>query len=184
MNIIKINIFGKNIIHKRSMIELFENSKFKREFKISEVDADLNLSIEDKGITLSLCINLKRIHLNNPISVNDLLGSIRNILSYKDSKDILNIKNITIDVKTSSAHIADKKVELTEKELQIIICLYNADNNVLTKEDLLSSVWGYSKKIDTHTLESHIYTLRQKIEEDSTNPQIIVTNKGSYKLIL
>ena len=77
----------------------------------------------------------------------------------------------------------DRKIRLTEKETAIIRYLYRADRRVVTRDVLLEEVWGYNSGVTTHTLETHIYRLRQKIEKDAANPEILVTEAGGYKLV-
>ena len=76
-----------------------------------------------------------------------------------------------------------KKIRLTEKEASIIRYLYRASQKVVTRDMLLEEVWGYNSGVTTHTLETHVYRLRQKIEEDPSNARILVTENGGYKLI-
>jgi DNA-binding response OmpR family regulator len=75
------------------------------------------------------------------------------------------------------------KLKLTEKETAILRFLYRADTKVVTRDVLLTEVWGYNAHVTTHTLETHIYRLRQKIERDPSNAQILVTEAGGYKLL-
>ncbi len=77
----------------------------------------------------------------------------------------------------------NKKVRLTEKETSIIKFLYRAGEQAVSREVLLQDVWGYNAGVSTHTLETHIYRLRQKIEKDPTHAEILVTEGGGYKLI-
>ncbi|WP_193174391.1 response regulator transcription factor [Oricola nitratireducens] len=74
------------------------------------------------------------------------------------------------------------KIRLTEKESAIIKYLYRADRKVVTRDTLLEEVWGYNSGVTTHTLETHVYRLRQKIERDPSNAAILVTESGGYKL--
>jgi DNA-binding response OmpR family regulator len=76
-----------------------------------------------------------------------------------------------------------KKIRLTEKEAAIIRYLYRAERKVVTRDILLEEVWGYNSGVTTHTLETHVYRLRQKIERDPSNAQILVTENGGYKII-
>ena len=78
---------------------------------------------------------------------------------------------------------AAKKVRLTEKETAILKYLYRADQKVVTRDVLLEEVWGYNSGVTTHTLETHIYRLRQKIEREPSNAQLLVTEGGGYKLV-
>jgi DNA-binding response OmpR family regulator len=77
----------------------------------------------------------------------------------------------------------DKKVRLTEKETNILKFLYRASERVVPRDVLLHEVWGYNAGVTTHTLETHIYRLRQKIEPDPSNAQILVTESGGYRLV-
>lgn len=75
------------------------------------------------------------------------------------------------------------KVRLTEKETAILRFLYRAGQKPVSRETLLQEVWGYNSGVTTHTLETHIYRLRQKVEKDAANPGILVTEAGGYKLV-
>lgn len=75
------------------------------------------------------------------------------------------------------------KIRLTEKESAIIRYLYRADQKVVTRDTLLEEVWGYNSGVTTHTLETHVYRLRQKIEADPANAEILVTESGGYKIV-
>jgi DNA-binding response OmpR family regulator len=77
---------------------------------------------------------------------------------------------------------AGGKVRLTEKETAILKYLYRAGDRIVTRDVLLSEVWGYNSGVTTHTLETHIYRLRQKIERDPSNAELLVTEAGGYKL--
>lgn len=76
-----------------------------------------------------------------------------------------------------------KKIRLTEKETAIIKFLYRAGENSVSREILLQDVWGYNAGVSTHTLETHIYRLRQKIERDPSHAEILVTEAGGYRLL-
>src|SRR3954447_1097669 len=75
------------------------------------------------------------------------------------------------------------KVRLTEKETAILRYLYRAGQRPISRETLLQEVWGYNSGVTTHTLETHIYRLRQKVEKDAASPAILVTESGGYKLV-
>lgn len=75
------------------------------------------------------------------------------------------------------------KIRLTEKEAAIIKYLYRADRKIITRDVLLEEVWGYNSGVTTHTLETHVYRLRQKIERDPSNAELLVTESGGYKLV-
>jgi len=77
----------------------------------------------------------------------------------------------------------EKKIRLTEKETNILKYLYRANDAVVARDELLHEVWGYNAGVTTHTLETHIYRLRQKIEPDPSNARILVTEPGGYRLV-
>jgi DNA-binding response OmpR family regulator len=75
-----------------------------------------------------------------------------------------------------------RKIRLTDKETNILKYLYRAGAKVISREELLTEVWGYNAGVTTHTLETHVYRLRQKIEPDPTGPKILITEAGGYRL--
>jgi len=77
----------------------------------------------------------------------------------------------------------DRKIRLTEKETSILKYLYRVGPKVVGRDTLLGEVWGYNAGVTTHTLETHVYRLRQKIERDPSNAQILVTEPGGYRLV-
>ncbi len=77
----------------------------------------------------------------------------------------------------------NKKVRLTEKETAILKYLYRSGDKVVSRDILLGEVWGYNAGVTTHTLETHVYRLRQKIEDNPSNAEILVTEPGGYRLV-
>jgi DNA-binding response OmpR family regulator len=75
------------------------------------------------------------------------------------------------------------EVRLTEKETGVLRYLCRAGQRPVSRETLLQEVWGYNSGLTTHTLETHIYRLRQKIEKDAASPAILVTEAGGYTLV-
>ena len=76
----------------------------------------------------------------------------------------------------------NRSIRLTEKENNILKFLYKNLGNTVSRETLLHEVWGYNSKVTTHTLETHIYRLRQKIEDDPSRAYFLITELGGYKL--
>ena len=76
----------------------------------------------------------------------------------------------------------EKKIRLTEKETNILKYLYRAPEGVVPRDVLLHELWGYNAGVTTHTLETHIYRLRQKIEPEPSNARLLVTESGGYRL--
>jgi DNA-binding response OmpR family regulator len=88
--------------------------------------------------------------------------------------------------KPASKMLVDEKgskIRLTEKETSILKYLYRAGEKVVTRDVLLQEVWGYNSGVTTHTLETHTYRLRQKIEKDPSHAELLVTETGGYKLV-
>ncbi len=77
----------------------------------------------------------------------------------------------------------NKKIRLTDKETAILKYLYRTGGKVISRDVLLDEVWGYNTGVTTHTLETHVYRLRQKIEPDPSNAQLLVTESGGYRLV-
>ena len=88
-----------------------------------------------------------------------------------NTKEIINLRN-------------NELIKLTEREVSILKYLYKHQGQIISKNDLLENVWGYNKDATTHTIETHIYRLRQKVEHEDTASQIIETLEGGYKLII
>jgi DNA-binding response OmpR family regulator len=76
-----------------------------------------------------------------------------------------------------------RKIHLTEKETAILKYLYRVGDKPVPREVLLDEVWGYNAGVTTHTLETHIYRLRQKIEPKSGETTLLVTEPGGYRLV-
>jgi DNA-binding response OmpR family regulator len=75
-----------------------------------------------------------------------------------------------------------RKIRLTEKETSILKYLYRAGDKPVSREELLTEVWGYNAGVTTHTLETHVYRLRQKIELEARGAKLLVTEAGGYRL--
>src|SRR6202051_2288432 len=97
-----------------------------------------------------------------------------------DSDTILGLESGANDYVAKPFRFA---VLVAEKEPAILRFLYRAGQLPVSRETLLQEVWGYNSGVTTHTLETHIYRLRQKIEKDAANPEILVTEAGGYKLV-
>jgi len=120
---------------------------------------------------------------NIPIKVSKLIEKI-NIQSLKtqyNDKSELKIKQYTIDL--NSRELIEKKIKLklTEKEANIIVYLFQSDNSV-SVDRLQFDVWGYRSKLETHTVETHVYRLRKKILKKFNDNNFIISNKNGYKI--
>ncbi len=115
-----------------------------------------------------------------------LLARIRAHLRNYDVSEDAALRIGEYIFKPGSKHLlrpVGAKQRLTEKEAAILKFLYRANTAVVTREVLLRELWGYNSSVTTHTFETHIYRLRQKIEQDPANAQILLTEAGGYKLL-
>ncbi len=124
-------------------------------------------------------------YVSKPFKFPVLLARIRSQLrTHEQSEDaVFNIGPYTFKPAAKILTTEDdKKIRLTEKETNILKFLYRASDGVVQRDVLLHEVWGYNAGVTTHTLETHIYRLRQKIEPDPSNARILVTESGGYRL--
>jgi DNA-binding response OmpR family regulator len=125
-------------------------------------------------------------YVTKPFRFAVLLARIRSQLRQHEHSEDAQYKVGPYLFKPSSKMLVrddNKKIRLTEKETAIIKFLYRAGEQSIGRETLLADVWGYNAGVSTHTLETHIYRLRQKIEKDPAHAEILVTEGGGYKLI-
>ena len=118
-----------------------------------------------------------------PIPIKKLLEKI-NIFILKESfqtQSKKKIKDYYFDLNDRTIFKKEKKVKLTEKELQLILYLdLKKDPQNIIK--LQNEIWGYNKELETHTVETHIYRLRKKIQKEFNDEQFIKSNKKGYSL--
>jgi DNA-binding response OmpR family regulator len=125
-------------------------------------------------------------YLPKPFRLNDLLGRLRAQLarSERGGAAIVMIGPYTFrpDIKLMVDNGDGRKVRLTDKEAAILQFLHRA-GRVIDRDTLLGEVWGYNAGVTTHTLETHVYRLRRKIERDPARAEILVTEAGGYRLV-
>ncbi len=119
-----------------------------------------------------------RVSICRPYRLRELFFYIEKSLEFaKKGKKLLNIGAIKFNYPDKLVLSGDKVIELTDKEAELINVLIKKSPDVVSKNDILSAVWGYNAGIDTHTLETHIYRLRKKLDAN-----IIITDKDGYRL--
>jgi len=125
-------------------------------------------------------------YVPKPFRFGVLLARIRaHLRQHEQSEDaVFTVGPYTFRPSAKSLICEDQsKIRLTEKETSILKYLFRAGEQVVSRDILLHEVWGYNSGVTTHTLETHIYRLRQKIELDPSNAEILVTETGGYKLV-
>ena len=122
-----------------------------------------------------------------PFKFSVLLARIRaHMRSHEASEDAV-FRIGPYDFRPSTRVLMDsaqKKIRLTDKETSILRYLYRSGEKPVGREELLREVWGYNSNVTTHTLETHVYRLRQKIEPDAQSPKLLITETGGYRLAL
>lgn len=122
-----------------------------------------------------------------PVRINILLSRIRSQLYQYDRSENSEIYIgpyiFQPSAKKLLRHGNKNNVRLTDKETAILIYLFRARNKAVSRDVLLNEVWGYNAEVTTHTLETHIYRLRQKIEVNPSLAKILITEPGGYRLV-
>lgn len=126
-------------------------------------------------------------YIAKPFRYGELLARLRRHLAIFDNSDdaVFSIGPYTFRpaAKLLLEPVRNRKIRLTDKEAAILKYLYRAASAPVARQVLLNEVWGYNAAVTTHTLETHIYRLRQKIEPDPSNARLLVTEGGGYKLV-
>ncbi len=166
-------------------IALLDGKEFLSEFRINHVKVPaLILEPSDSDETTSDKLDmfvfkpLRLSHLLNQIKsgINVFENSADGFLHFGEyelhpvDKDILNIAT-------------GKTAKLTEREVSIIQYLYKSRGKAVPKNELLQNVWEYSGDVTTHTIETHIYRLRKKVEQETAGAQIVSAEEGGYRLL-
>lgn len=121
-----------------------------------------------------------------PIRLGYVIDRIKHhlkIIAMKQNKRLINIGDMTLNLQEGSLTKKGRdSITLTEKEIMILAFLAQAKEKSVSRQTLLDEVWGYASTVETHTLETHIYRLRQKIEDDPSTPAIVITKEDGYCL--
>ena len=125
-------------------------------------------------------------YIAKPFRLNELLARLRaQLRSFENSEDavfVIGPYTFRPSAKLLQDPVKHRRIRLTEKEAAILKFLYRAGTRAVQRQVLLNEVWGYNAAVTTHTLETHIYRLRQKIEPDPANARLLVTEGGGYRL--
>jgi len=124
-------------------------------------------------------------YVTKPFRFNVLLARIRAQLRSHEQSEVAVLRIGPYEFQPAARVLMDargKKLRLTDKEANILKYLYRAGAKPVSREELLAEVWGYNAAVTTHTLETHVYRLRQKIEPDPTVAKLLITEAGGYRL--
>ena len=135
--------------------------------------------------------NLKKTKFNNeiiildiPLRIQDMFQRVSASLDQieKQNSKKLKFRESIYDPGMRTLYNGNLNIRFTEKESQIFMCLLDNSNTQISKKNLLKKVWSYNEDIDTHTLETHIYSLRKKIEKNLKLKDLIIflDNKGYF----
>ena len=128
-------------------------------FIIGEISIDMASHLSGNYLSYEI--------INEPINILSLQEKLKNLIDQKNSalSEIKKYKKFNYSSRLKTIYVGETSLYLTDKENEIFQILLDNKNVSLSKKQLLSKVWNYNEDIDTHTLETHIYTLRQKIEK-------------------
>lgn len=123
-------------------------------------------------------------YVPKPFKTRELISRIKNILRRNNHHEVINVKNITIDLKQAKVFKNGADVNLTALEYKILLALALNPNQVFTREKLLADIWDVNEEyVYDNTLTVYIKRIREKIEDDVTEPKIIKTVRGiGYKI--
>lgn len=127
-------------------------------------------------------------YMTKPFSLRELLARIKAVLRRQSgavtSADRMTLKDIEVDFTAYTAIRKGEPVTMTPKEFDLLKFLWQHRNSTVTRDQLLTNVWGYDESVSTRTVDNFIVKLRQKLEEDPTHPRLIITIHGAgYKLV-
>jgi DNA-binding response OmpR family regulator len=124
-------------------------------------------------------------YVTKPFRFGVLLARVRAHLRSHDQTDVATLKIGPYEFKPATRSLLDgtgKRIRLTDKEAAILRYLYRSGAKAVPRDELLREVWGYNAAVTTHTLETHIYRLRQKIEPVGGRNDLLITEGGGYRL--
>ena len=166
----------QNEVLKEALFEIFENQEgFQMVFASEEADS----IISDHDVLHKKTICLDDI---TPLTIESLLK----LLEKQKSQETFSIHHFTYNPRLR--HLTDTTTQstqkLTEKEAALLLYFVKQKGQEVSRDVLIKDIWNYLEDVDSHTLETHIYLLRQKIEEDPKSPELLVTTPGGYVLRL
>lgn len=174
-------------INKDNFIVILDSLSLNKLIKDKVILNDHLFIIEEISLDAANYLSINYINyeiINEPLNILSLLKKLKNLIDQKNSAmlEIKKFKKFKYSFRLKIIYVDKISLYLTDKENEIFQILINNKNTSLNKKQLLSKVWNYSEEIDTHTLETHIYTLRQKIEKKLNLNNIIEHTDKGYRI--
>ena len=162
-----IILFHDEVLKDKKIKNLIEKSDF------------LKVCVSNKKKQISKCDAVVQL----PATLKEINNTLENIFAKKKflKNSSIKVKNYLLDKNEKKLIKNSNSIILTEKEVHLIELLLN-NPKPLSKDDILSSVWNYSAEADTHTVETHIYRLRKKINQKFMDEEFILNSKDGYHL--
>ncbi len=161
-----------------------ETCRLLRKAGVSAPIIMLTAAVSDSDTILGLDAGAND-YVTKPFKFAVLLARVRaQLRSHEQSEDAV-FRIGPYEFRPSGKVLTDakgRKIRLTDKETNILKYLYRAGGKPVSREELLTEVWGYNAGVTTHTLETHVYRLRQKIEPDPASARLLLTEAGGYRL--
>ena len=174
-----------------SLFKIIKELEEELNFDIIEVSKEIDLAGKAKKFNNSLIITKKVINVKSnqlilnqlPIKITKLLEKINiELIKFQfNEKSRIDIGNYKIDLNSRQLIFNNQMLKLTEKEANIITYLYKSNSPVKINQ-LQKEVWGFKSKLETHTVETHIYRLRKKILQMFKDGDFIISKKNGYKI--
>ena len=186
-------MISKNLIicGNNTLFEILNEIKHTLNFELISVSEDNLINLNFRKLDNYLIISKKKIgQINNqiiienfPLKIEKLLQLINiNFLKLRfNLQSKMSIGHYTLDINSRQIKIEKKKLDLTEREIDIIVFLKNSKKST-SISDLQKNVWGHVSKLETHTVETHIYRLRKKFKDKFNDDNFLISSKDGYLL--
>ncbi len=178
----------------KKKIAIIVKNKALAEVLKEELSSDENVISFDANAEYHLCLTDSDdlsvdnvVFLKIPLRIGEVLDKVSSFFLKQDNLDIsdeINLNEFIFKPKIKLLKHGNNKVSLTEKETDMLLYLYGRQGKTVSREELLKHVWRHNVEINTRTLETHVYRLRQKIAEISNNISLIVTEDSGYSLLV
>jgi len=174
-------------INKNNFIVILDNISLDKLIKNKTILNNYLFIIGEISIDMASQLSINYINyeiINEPMNILLLHEKLKNLIDQKNSalSEIKKYKKFNYSSSLKTIYVGEISLYLTDKENEIFQILLDNKNISLSKKQLLSKVWNYNEDIDTHTLETHIYTLRQKIEKKLNLNNIIQYADEGYRI--